>query len=152
MRISEPATLATDYLLGALCLLWALRLARRGSGRCLKLWSIGFLLVGAAGLAGGTFHGFRTEAGAALLAQLWNATMVLIGGSAGFMISGCLVAVIGRARPWLASGLAVTLAGLAVMVARVRPSPSFNQNDLFHCIQMAGLYLFYRGALLLRDR
>jgi hypothetical protein len=28
----------------------------------------------------------------------------------------------------------------------------FNHNDLYHVIQMGGMYLFYRGALVLKDQ
>jgi Family of unknown function (DUF6962) len=27
----------------------------------------------------------------------------------------------------------------------------FNHNDLYHVIQMVGMYVFYKGAILLRD-
>jgi hypothetical protein len=27
----------------------------------------------------------------------------------------------------------------------------FNHNDLYHVVQMGGMYLFYRGALILKD-
>jgi len=56
--------------------------------------------------------------------------------AAGFVIVGVLV-----------SGL-----GAVVQAQRLAPHPHFNHNDLFHVIQMAGVWLFYRAALLLDDR
>jgi hypothetical protein len=39
----------------------------------------------------------------------------------------------------------------AIQWARLAPHVHFNHNDLFHVVQMASLYLLYRGGLLLRD-
>jgi hypothetical protein len=46
-------------------------------------------------------------------------------------------------------GVAV-VAGI-IQWARLAPHARFNHNDLFHVVQMASLYLLYRGGLLLRD-
>jgi hypothetical protein len=48
---------------------------------------------------------------------------------------------------WLQRAIAVTLAGLAVLVLKLSPLPYFNHNDLYHVIQMAGLFFLYRGAV-----
>ena len=32
------------------------------------------------------------------------------------------------------------------------PHPSFNHNDLYHVIQVAAMFLLYRGARTLNDR
>lgn len=53
--------------------------------------------------------------------------------------------------PWLIGGVLVTLAGAAVQQSGLALHVHFNQNDLFHVIQMGGLYLLYRGAALLDD-
>jgi hypothetical protein len=50
---------------------------------------------------------------------------------------------------WLMRAIGVSLAGLAVLVLKLAPHPHFNHNDLYHVIQMGGLYCLYRGALLL---
>lgn len=56
----------------------------------------------------------------------------------------------GAAR-FILGGVAVTAAGGLVQRMAVAPHPSFNHNDLFHLMQMGGLYLLYRGGSLLTD-
>jgi len=53
--------------------------------------------------------------------------------------------------PWIVAGVLASLAGAAVQQSGLDPSSVFNHNDLFHVIQAAGLYLYYRGGRLLRD-
>ncbi len=50
------------------------------------------------------------------------------------------------AASWLIAGVVVSGAGAAVQLKRVAPHPRFNHNDLYHVIQVAALYLFYRVA------
>ena len=40
----------------------------------------------------------------------------------------------------------------AVQVNEIALHQYVNHNDLYHLIQMSGMYLFYRGALILKDR
>jgi hypothetical protein len=53
---------------------------------------------------------------------------------------------------WLVAGVAVSLAGVLVQVRRMAVHRHFNHNDLYHVIEMAALYLFFRGGTLLVDR
>ncbi len=53
---------------------------------------------------------------------------------------------------WTAAGVAVSFAAAAVQQSGLALHRHFNHNDLYHVIQMGGLYLLYRGGLLLRDR
>ena len=53
---------------------------------------------------------------------------------------------------WVAAGVAVSFAGAVVQQSGFSLHRHFNHNDIFHLIQMAGLYLLYRGGVLLRDR
>jgi hypothetical protein len=48
--------------------------------------------------------------------------------------------------PWLLLGVVVSFGGALVQTGRLAPHPHFNHNDLFHVVQMLGLYLFYRAA------
>lgn len=48
-------------------------------------------------------------------------------------------------------GVATTFAAGLVLALRLSLHPRFNHNDLFHVIQIAGIWLLFRGALLLRD-
>jgi hypothetical protein len=54
--------------------------------------------------------------------------------------------------PFVIAGVLVSLAGAVVQVGRLAPHPDFNHNDLFHVVQMIGVYLFFRAALLFHDR
>lgn len=59
-----------------------------------------------------------------------------------------------RGRPgaaWITAGVAVSLIGAVVQRGRLAPSPAFNHNDLFHVVQGAGVYLYYRGGRRLTD-
>ena len=59
-----------------------------------------------------------------------------------------------RGRPgagWIAAGVLASLAGAAIQRAGLDPSPAFNHNDLFHVVQAIGLYLYFRGGLVLAD-
>ena len=53
---------------------------------------------------------------------------------------------------WMAGGVLVSFMAAAVQVNGVALHDHFNHNDLDHVIQMGGMYLFYRSALLLKDR
>ena len=49
--------------------------------------------------------------------------------------------------PWLISGVAVTLLGAVVQQSGFSLHRHFNHNDLYHVIQIAGLWLLYRGSV-----
>jgi Family of unknown function (DUF6962) len=53
--------------------------------------------------------------------------------------------------PWVAAGVLASLAGAVVQRSGLDPSPAFNHNDLFHVVQAAGLYLYFRGGRLFAD-
>lgn len=52
---------------------------------------------------------------------------------------------------WIAAGVAVSFAGAGVQLSGFALHEHFNHNDLYHVIQMLGLWLLYRGASALRD-
>ena len=54
--------------------------------------------------------------------------------------------------PWLIGGVLASFLAAGVQFSGVALHQHFNHNDLYHVIQMGGMYLFYRGALLLKDR
>jgi hypothetical protein len=57
-----------------------------------------------------------------------------------------------RASHFVLGSVLLSGAGALVQYLRLSPHPRFNDNDLFHVIQMAGIWLFFRAGLLLRDR
>lgn len=54
--------------------------------------------------------------------------------------------------PWLIGGVLVSFLAAGVQFNEIAPHQHFNHNDLYHVIQMGGMYLFYRGALVLKDQ
>ncbi|MDQ5857084.1 MAG: hypothetical protein M3542_02235 [Acidobacteriota bacterium] len=113
--ISQPITLATDYLLGAAALVGALLLARhgRGSGRtAIGLWAAGFLLLSAGAFLGGTWHGFSPRLPDEVAAALWKVTLAGAGAASFFLLAGAAFASIDRRKArWLAGIAALKLAG-----------------------------------------
>jgi hypothetical protein len=62
--------------------------------------------------------------------------------------------LIGRSRSagWIIAGVSVSFLAAGVQRSGIALHASFNHNDLYHVVQMAGLALLYRGAALLHDR
>jgi len=54
--------------------------------------------------------------------------------------------------PWIAAGVAVSAIAAGVQQSGFALHEHFNHNDLYHVIQLLGLYLLYRGGALYRDR
>jgi len=52
---------------------------------------------------------------------------------------------------WITAGVGVAVVAGVIQWAHLAPHVRFNHNDLFHVVQMASIYLLYRGGLLLRD-
>ncbi len=162
MQITEPMTMITDYLLAGQCVFLAISLLRksRAAGKgAVGLWVLAFLIAALAALAGGTSHGFRLYLGEANWAIVWTVTVWSIGASSVLMLIAGLRSAL---RPetdkqehrklgvsWLRKGIIVSAIGIALMVAKVSFHQHFNHNDLYHVIQMVGLWCFYRGAVLL---
>lgn len=153
----------TDYALAALCLYFAITLwssSRRAGARRVGLWVAAFVVTAIAALAGGSAHGFRVPLGESW-DTVWAITVWSIAASSVLLIATGVRSVLrSEARGpsersegirWLKRGVVVTLVGLAVLVAKLSIHEHFNQNDLYHVIQMVGLYCLFRGALLLHD-
>jgi hypothetical protein len=209
VRITEPMTMITDYVMGALALVLAMRLLgdpAAGSQVSGQLWSAAFVMMAAGAFVGGTCHGFAQWMPGAAGRAMWKATLLATGlGSALLLAAAAVAATTGAirsalvatvvvkllgyvwtiatrdrftlviadygtamlaillaawfARPtgltpaawWITAGVAVAAVAGAIQWARLAPHPRFNHNDLFHVVQMASIYLLYRGGLLLRD-
>jgi hypothetical protein len=161
MSISEPMTMVTDYILAGISFALALSIVARSraeGGWQTALWAAAFTVTGIAGLAGGTAHGFRAPLGESW-ALVWNVTVWSIAvGSILLIAAGVRSAIRPRALSepnrregvaWLKRAVMVTLLGVAILLGKVSLHEHFNQNDLYHVVQMTGLYFLYRGALLL---
>lgn len=157
MKITEPMTLATDYLLAGWCLFLVMRLhysTRWNRCRSAWFWEIGFFFIGVSALLGGTYHGFQCSLELSMREALWNATLYLIGVGSGFMVAGTCTASLkwgDSNSSWLLAGLAVSVVSFVIQQSGLVLFEHFNHNDLYHCLQIIGLYFFYRAALFLRD-
>ena len=209
MRITEPMTMMTDYVMGALAFVLAMRIVGdAAAGRQLsgRLWAAALVMTAVAAFLGGTYHGFIQWMPGASGRAMWKATLLATGiGSACLLAAAVTAATAGalqRAllavvvvkllvyvwtiatkdqfalviadygtallavalaawfiRPsgltpaawWITAGVAVAIVAGAIQWAHLAPHVHFNHNDLFHVVQMASLYLLYRGGLLLRD-
>lgn len=203
MPLTEPMTLATDYLLAAVGIVLARKLAPEGEAAtgALAWWRLALVAMAVAAFAGGTFHGFTRLLPAMVLTALWKLTMVAIGvagtalarasvepvlsergrrvaaaalwmelalyavwvlfvddgfgsavvqyGAAMLLAAAIHTALALRGRPaawWIVGGVAVSLAAAAIQQSGLSLHRHFNQNDLYHVVQVAGLFLFFRGA------
>jgi hypothetical protein len=136
--------------------LWLVTYAFVGLGNVL-------ILAGAAwAVAGGALR--TVLAGAAAVRFLvWFAFIVrdpdfryVVYDYAGTLLALLVVAAVLARRDraaacWIAAGVAVSLMGAAVQRARLAPASAFNHNDLFHVVQAAGLYLYFRAGRRLED-
>lgn len=76
------------------------------------------------------------------------------GPAMGFVLAVMLYSHFGLGSPGAgqaALGLIITFLAAGVQVSGFSLHQHFNHNDLFHVIQMAGLYFIYRGSLELLD-
>lgn len=162
-HITEPMTMVTDYFLSAFCLVLAIALlkkAGRSKRSSIALWVASFLVAAFAALAGGTSHGFKLYLGDHH-AVLWKVTVYSIGLTAILMLVAGIRSV---KRPttaeaahrtmghkWLKAGLALSAVGVSIQRIGIGFHEHFNHNDIYHIVQMLGIYCFYRGALYLHD-
>jgi hypothetical protein len=84
MNILEPMTMATDFLLAAAAVWFAIRLRRLQSGRA---WPLAFLFTAIGSLTGGTYHAIGGF-------WLWKATVYAIGLASFFLLVATRVPVI----------------------------------------------------------
>jgi hypothetical protein len=121
VRITEPATMATDFLIGTICVVFAVDLNRDAltlfSAR--GLWASTFTCTAIAAIIGGVVHGFALHLTAAAKERLWKATQYTMGlTSLAIVAAAALAFSDGVARQWLL-GLAVAkFLAYAVVVAR----------------------------------
>jgi hypothetical protein len=111
--ISEPMTLATDYLLAILTgVLGVLILRATDAQQARRLWGSAFIALALGAALGGTYHGFRMEA-------LWKPTLFAVGLASGGMICGSAYATTRGALRYALLGFAsLKLLAFLVWVSR----------------------------------
>ena len=50
------------------------------------------------------------------------------------------------AARWVVSGVLTSFVAAGIQAAGIAPHPQFNHNDLYHVVQMVGMWLLYKGA------
>jgi hypothetical protein len=156
MQITDPVTMLTDYALGIENLFFSIFIYLRmhSSNRVTGLLLLlGFLAEALSGFAGGTFHGFAAVVESATRQSLWNLTLLSIGATIAFLASAIHAADVHRENgKWIFAAVVIGVAGLGVQGTGFRAHQPWNHNDYFHLIQIAAMYLFFRGAQHLKDR
>jgi hypothetical protein len=117
VRITEPMTMMTDYAMGALAFVLAMRLATDATaGRQLsgRLWAAAFVMTAVAAFLGGTYHGFIQWMPAAGGRAMWKATLLATGiGSACLLAAAVVAATAGPLQRALIALVVVKLAAYA---------------------------------------
>lgn len=165
--ISEPTTTLTDYAMALQSLVQMLALRRaviradRPADIAVRLYLAGFTMAAWASFAGGTSHGVRPQMGEPVWGVVWSFTVIAIVTAFLLLIAGgarsAMVPVVHDAarrrsgRRWLVVGFGATAVGLTLLVQKVSFHQHFNHNDLYHVVQMVGLYGVYRGGRRLLD-
>jgi hypothetical protein len=95
VAISEPSTLLTDYVLGALTAVLAWRAVRGRQSRgnsAIQFFAAALGATAIASFAGGTFHGFGPAMSPAAGALLWTLTTVAMGVASAFLLAAAITA------------------------------------------------------------
>jgi ABC-type uncharacterized transport system permease subunit len=146
----------TDYALGIENLFFSIVVysrmhpKNRVTGLLLLL---GFFAHALSAMAGGTFHGFALYVSPSTRQELWNLVVLSTGATLGFLASGIHAAEVHREDgKWIVAGVTIAVLGLGIQVSGFRAHQFLSQNDIFHTIQIAAMYLFFRGSSHLEDR
>ena len=128
-------------------------------------------LIGAATVASVAFFAARAGSRTAILAFAavklvafvirvtrqpeFRVAAVDYGGALAILLAAAAYMAVRHQAPgmaWMIAGVLVSLVAGAVQARRLALHRHFNHNDLYHVIQMAALYAFYRGGTSLVDR
>jgi uncharacterized protein DUF6962 len=85
MTISEPMTLATDYVLAAITAWLSVQLFRKNQAST-RFWALAFAALAVGAFLGGTWHGFLQSD------TLWKATVLTVGVASFAMLAGSAIA------------------------------------------------------------
>jgi hypothetical protein len=114
VTISEPVTLATDYLLGTLSELCGVLLLKQNvkiRHASVRWWAFALFAAAVGSYVGGTYHGFRHALDPAVAAVLWKVTTISMGvASFLLLIAAINAAFTGQDRRWLIAAAALKLA------------------------------------------
>lgn len=95
MRITEPMTMATDYLMGAVALVLAasvFRQAQAAGQTTMRLWGMALVMTAIAALVGGSYHGFIDMLPPPVAARMWTLTLAATGFGSAALLAAAIVA------------------------------------------------------------
>ena len=197
MRLAEPVTTLTDYLLAVEIVFFGILLLRTNPSIPVRIFAFAFFVLAVAAAAGGTYHGLMERMNPVTSHAIWKVTLYGVGVATLLMLSATVLAylpapwnliflaitfiqfvlylyvisgsndfryVIYNYLPamiailcmagyhrnlWLVGAVLISFAGAAVQRSGIVLHKHLNFNDLYHFIQMVGMYFFYRGGRLL---
>jgi hypothetical protein len=121
VRVTEPMTMITDYAMGALAFVLAMRLlvdANAGRELSGRLWAAAFVMTAIAAFLGGTYHGFIQFMPGAAGRAMWKATLMATGvGSACLLAAAVTAATAGALHRALVAVIVVKLVVYAWTIA-----------------------------------
>jgi uncharacterized protein DUF6962 len=120
VRITEAATMATDFLIAVICIVFAVGIERGADslGTARGLWGLSFALTAIAAVIGGVVHGFALHLEVAAKDRLWKATQYAVGLTSLAILTAAVVAFVdGAPQRWL---VAVAVAKFLAYAAVVR--------------------------------
>ena len=94
MRITEPMTMATDYVMGVVALALAAQLFRQGASAgqiATRLWAIALTMTAIAAFVGGSYHGFIEMLPPVVAARMWTLTMAATGVGSAALLAAAVV-------------------------------------------------------------
>lgn len=86
MTLAEPMTAITDWILGVLALVLAIRLRVVPPQRSVTRWRWGFVFTAIGSVVAGTYHAVGVQAGASTLITLWKTSAFAVGLAVFFML------------------------------------------------------------------
>jgi hypothetical protein len=154
MTITEPMTMATDYVLAAFCLVFGITTARLDKvHRSMILWALTFFAGAASGILGGTHHGFKLSLGVSADKVVWDTALLLIGATGAFMLCAAIVSGFGKTKEpfwrWMVAGLVLSVVALVIQKVGWDIDVNFNHNDIHHVTQTTGFCCLFKGAMIL---
>lgn len=113
VTISEPTTLATDYLLGTLsevCGVLLLKEYVKVRHAAIRWWALALFAAAMGSYAGGTYHGFQHALGPVVAGALWKVTTISTGVASFLLLTAAITSSFsGQDRKWLIAGAALKL-------------------------------------------
>ncbi|MCI0415345.1 hypothetical protein L0222_21440 [bacterium] len=145
LKLSEPTTSITDFLLAAELFILGFLLFRAQTGQLsVHLWGTGFLFLGLSALSGGLFHGYKPHL------SFWRITGVCILLTLAFFIAGGIISSSGSLALLVVCEIPLLL--LMIRIAKQnRPSIKVKQSQLrigifFVALSVLLAYQMYAGG------